>query len=280
VKNLYEILGVDAAAPEDEIKRAFRREIARYHPDKVVHLGEEFQQLASVRAAALTEAYRILTNPDERAAYDEQLKGVVPDRPAAAPPSARPRQAQATPEPVSSRPPDPETPPREASVPPLSERDRYQRMVLDDYVRKEALKRLKNAILTVFDQADEYQGLSFDIALLVRPKRGLIKFLDRPLLLCSRWVPKVDVAAIQDAWVRAIRLAHISRRICLVLVGNEVIPKVLLARELEELRSRLARLDTGTAINVVAIDAHNWKAAVPDDTSHVVRMILDKLPKQ
>ena len=50
----------------DEIKKAFRAQIARYHPDKVQHLGQEFQEMAARRAAELTEAYRILS--DEAAA--------------------------------------------------------------------------------------------------------------------------------------------------------------------------------------------------------------------
>ena len=39
----YELLGVALTASSDEIRRAFRREIAKYHPDKVQHLGNEFQ---------------------------------------------------------------------------------------------------------------------------------------------------------------------------------------------------------------------------------------------
>ncbi len=35
VKTHYELLGVDPTADADAIKKAFRREIARYHPDKV-----------------------------------------------------------------------------------------------------------------------------------------------------------------------------------------------------------------------------------------------------
>ena len=60
LKNYYELLEIAAAAPADEMKKAFRREIARYHPDKVQHLGQEFQEMAAERAAELTEAYRIL----------------------------------------------------------------------------------------------------------------------------------------------------------------------------------------------------------------------------
>ena len=46
-KTHYELLGVAADAPAEEIKHAFRREIAKYHPDKVQHLGQEFQDIAA-----------------------------------------------------------------------------------------------------------------------------------------------------------------------------------------------------------------------------------------
>ena len=39
-KNHYDVLEVAPRAPADEIKRAFRAQIARYHPDKVQHLGK------------------------------------------------------------------------------------------------------------------------------------------------------------------------------------------------------------------------------------------------
>jgi DnaJ like chaperone protein len=63
LKNYYELLEIAASAPADEVKRAFRAQIARYHPDKVQHLGKEFQSIAADRAAELTEAYRILARP-------------------------------------------------------------------------------------------------------------------------------------------------------------------------------------------------------------------------
>ena len=62
-----------SAADRDEIKRAFRQQIARYHPDKVEHLGKEFQEMAAHRAAELTEAYRVLSNDSQRAEYDRAL---------------------------------------------------------------------------------------------------------------------------------------------------------------------------------------------------------------
>ncbi len=60
LKNYYELLEIAPNASAEEVKRAFRVQIARYHPDKVQHLGKEFQSMAADRAAELTEAYRIL----------------------------------------------------------------------------------------------------------------------------------------------------------------------------------------------------------------------------
>ena len=74
VASYYEMLDVAPTAPADEIKRAFRREIAKYHPDKVQHLGREFQEIAAVKAAELTQAYKTLSDESLRADYDAQLK--------------------------------------------------------------------------------------------------------------------------------------------------------------------------------------------------------------
>jgi hypothetical protein len=54
------LLGIALPAPIEEVKRAYRRQISRYHPDKVHHLGEEFQLLAAEKSAQLTEVYRRL----------------------------------------------------------------------------------------------------------------------------------------------------------------------------------------------------------------------------
>ncbi len=71
-KGFYELLDVAPDAAVDEIKRAFRREIAKYHPDKVQHLGKEFQEIAANKAAELTRAYKTLTDVAARAEYDAQ----------------------------------------------------------------------------------------------------------------------------------------------------------------------------------------------------------------
>ena len=76
LKDYYQLLEIPPTAPADEVKRAFRLQIARYHPDKVQHLGKEFQAMAAERAAELTEAYRILSDEGRRAEYDRASRRV------------------------------------------------------------------------------------------------------------------------------------------------------------------------------------------------------------
>ena len=53
----YTILEVHSSASNTEVKRAYRKMAAKYHPDKVAHLGEEFGQLAEEKFKALNDAY-------------------------------------------------------------------------------------------------------------------------------------------------------------------------------------------------------------------------------
>jgi DnaJ-domain-containing protein 1 len=53
----YTILGVTKNATHDEIKSAYRQLALKYHPDKVSHLGSEFQELAEKRFKEIQEAY-------------------------------------------------------------------------------------------------------------------------------------------------------------------------------------------------------------------------------
>lgn len=56
-KDPYQILGVRRSATFAEIKRAYRLQANRYHPDKVAHLGEEFQALAKEKFQEIQWAY-------------------------------------------------------------------------------------------------------------------------------------------------------------------------------------------------------------------------------
>jgi hypothetical protein len=53
----HAILGIAEGASREEIKAAYRRLAGKYHPDKVQHLGKEFQELAEKRFKEIQQAY-------------------------------------------------------------------------------------------------------------------------------------------------------------------------------------------------------------------------------
>jgi DnaJ like chaperone protein len=57
IRTPHEILGVPSSATQKEIRKAYRNLANQYHPDKVAHLGEEFQVLAEQRFKEIQEAY-------------------------------------------------------------------------------------------------------------------------------------------------------------------------------------------------------------------------------
>jgi molecular chaperone DnaJ len=76
-RNYYLVLGVSSNASSEEIKSAFRRLAMELHPDRS---GMESEPFRSVQ-----EAYTILSDPDERRRYDQQIGGVKQQRPTAEP---------------------------------------------------------------------------------------------------------------------------------------------------------------------------------------------------
>ena len=56
-KDPYAILGIQAGATKEEIRTAYKKLAAQYHPDKVHHLGEDFQQFAHGKFVAIQKAY-------------------------------------------------------------------------------------------------------------------------------------------------------------------------------------------------------------------------------
>jgi DnaJ-domain-containing protein 1 len=57
LRDPYEILGISHDASAEEVKNAYRRKMAKYHPDKVDHLGDDFKKIAEEKAKAIQEAY-------------------------------------------------------------------------------------------------------------------------------------------------------------------------------------------------------------------------------
>ncbi|MGD9330868.1 MAG: DnaJ domain-containing protein [Desulfobacterales bacterium] len=59
-KDPYAILGLEPGASQEDIQSAYRRLAARYHPDKLAHLGDEFQLLAEQKFKTIQAAYETL----------------------------------------------------------------------------------------------------------------------------------------------------------------------------------------------------------------------------
>jgi DnaJ like chaperone protein len=53
----YKILEIDPSVSDDEVKKAYRKMAVKYHPDKVSHLGAEFQEAAKEKFQKVQEAY-------------------------------------------------------------------------------------------------------------------------------------------------------------------------------------------------------------------------------
>jgi len=57
VNSAYKILEIEPTASDEEVKKAYRKMAVKYHPDKVSHLGEDFQQKAKEKFQRVNEAY-------------------------------------------------------------------------------------------------------------------------------------------------------------------------------------------------------------------------------
>lgn len=65
-KNYYDILGVDKNASEKEIKKAYRKRAAKYHPDR-----NPDDPAAEEKFKEVGEAYEVLSDPEKRDLYNK-----------------------------------------------------------------------------------------------------------------------------------------------------------------------------------------------------------------
>lgn len=56
----YQVLRITRNANQEEIKAAYLNLMKKYHPDRVSHLGQEFQELAEGKAQLINHAYQVL----------------------------------------------------------------------------------------------------------------------------------------------------------------------------------------------------------------------------
>ena len=54
----YKVLEITKSATDVEVKKAYRKMAVKYHPDKVAHLGEDFQKMAEEKFKQLNESYK------------------------------------------------------------------------------------------------------------------------------------------------------------------------------------------------------------------------------
>jgi len=269
-KSHYEHLELPPTANADEIKKSFRSLIARYHPDKVQHLGKEFQDMAADRAAELTEAYRILSDAGRRADYDRMLGAApvaAPAPPPKAPSSAPPPEARPAAEPPKAEgTAGPPRPPGSSGKPDTGS-FQEERAVRDGYMMKATLSRFRNAISAVGGGYDETQLRGFEIAFV--PKAKFLSRNKNPRLL-GRFISRVDGAAVTDTWTDAGKWT--SDDVCVFLLGSSLAPARELAAAIAEQRKR-----SRSKVTLIPVDARDWAAHIPTDAPEVAKILLAKL---
>ncbi len=72
--NLYQILSVPFTASSSDITKSYREAMKRFHPDRVL---PEHRQAAEDLSKDLNRAYRTLSNPVKRLAYDKSIRKVA-----------------------------------------------------------------------------------------------------------------------------------------------------------------------------------------------------------
>jgi curved DNA-binding protein CbpA len=266
VKTHYELLDVSPHAHADQIKKAFRREIARYHPDKVQHLGPEFQEIAAVRAAELTEAYRVLMDDGLRSDYDGRLKNGAPSGAHTRPPSPAPPAAA----PNEPRPPEPAA--QSAAEPaPRTNVDRTP----SDFVRKVGASRLRDAVTAVSGTAASVSVPGFDAVYDIKGKGGLFKKSEPPVRVLVKFVPQVDPDAVTASWIDAVRAARCQDHVCVLLLLGAT--GMASTKELSTAIAEHRRKARGVAPVVVPVDVRDWESLFPPDTPAPVRAIMQWL---
>jgi hypothetical protein len=258
----YELLDVAPTAEPETIKHAFRREIARYHPDKVQHLGREFQALAAERAATLTAAYKTLLDPALRADYDAGLgAGSVPVPMPVPPP----------PEPSGMRAPEPDGPARHRFEEARQSRDAIMLRAVADHVRQ--------SVTEVLGVSDEVEVRGFDLVLVPRGGGGLLRS-SRPLRVLTRFAPVVDAALAIEMWSAAARARlHLTGApLCVLLIGEAVSAPGAIAAAIERQRARGVP-GTPRDLSIVPVDVRDWTARPDADSPAAVRRLVDRLRK-
>src|SRR5204863_8070317 len=162
------------------------------HPDKVQHLGREFQEMAADRAAELTEAYRILSDEGRRKEYDDAVAAAGGQASRA---DAPPQQGGA-PEPAAAQsgPPPPSGAAAEAGK---GQQFNHERASRDEFVRKATMSRLRQALEAVGGGYGESTVSGFDMDCVPKSK---LSERNKNTRLPGRFLTPLYRAAAADDW--------------------------------------------------------------------------------
>lgn len=69
-ENYYDMLEISPNASPEIVKKAYYTLVQRYHPDQ---FHSHYKEYATRRTKRLNEAYRVLSDPEQRRAYDSKL---------------------------------------------------------------------------------------------------------------------------------------------------------------------------------------------------------------
>lgn len=270
MKDYYALLAVEPDATTDDIKRAFRREIARYHPDKVHHLGQEFQALAAERAAELTEAYRVLMDASLRGSYDKE-RGGAPGSHASAPAPAEPAapappRAEA-PQPKAQAPPPPPPPAHEPAAP------RQAAPQADTFVRRMAMTKFRDAIERSLEGVTSMPARGFEASYLVKGKRSLFG-KSVPERLLTAYVGTITADEVASLGQQALAARGAATAITVFALGDSVGPAVEISNAVSALRRRTP---AGVTLSVVPVDVRDWSPMMPKDASANARAVIAQL---
>lgn len=286
MKTHYELLGLEPTADPDAIKKAFRREIARYHPDKVVHLGAEFQTMAATRAAELTVAYKTLTDEKARAEYDASLTGAPVTRDPVVPPSAS--EPAGAPPVVHRPPPDYSSPHAEFRPPTIEEirtpnptgnpaRFQAERADRDLILRRAISARVLATVEAQIGKCETPTVRGFDLVMVPLAKP---RFLGTPPpRVLVRIVGLGDAAAITSVFNDALRARlHAGKSPVVVLLFSR---KIAAQTELAKAWDTLARPRKAPGapddLSVIVVDVADWSCRLPPNCSAAAKKLADQI---
>jgi curved DNA-binding protein CbpA len=256
VKTHYELLGLEITADADAIKKAFRREIARYHPDKVIHLGTEFQEMAATRAAELTVAYKTLSDAALRAEYDASLSAGLPPHVAAEPPTLD----------------DIGSPPSGGG----KARFASERADRDVILRRAIGGRVMTAVEALYGKLETPTVRGFDMALVPTAKP---RFMGTPPpRVLVKVVETADAGAVTEAFAAAskARLHAGKSPVVVLLFARQIAPQNELTKA-NDANARHRKADGPDELAVLVVNTGDWSCRLPPGCSTAVRKLAAKI---